>query len=68
MCLLFFESVEVWLLLRSLRTLHLRVQRQSATATLLAEWLQLATAGAPWAARIASLPSNHLHKRYVILC
>ncbi|CAE7037803.1 unnamed protein product [Symbiodinium natans] len=38
-------SLEVWLLLRSLRTLHLRVQRQSATATLLAEWLQLATAG-----------------------
>lgn len=32
-------SLEAWLLLRSLRTLHLRIPRQSATATLLAEWL-----------------------------
>jgi hypothetical protein len=32
-------SLETWLLLRSLRTLHLRVPRQSTTATLLAEWL-----------------------------
>jgi len=32
-------SVEAWLLLRSLRTLHLRVPRQSATATELATWL-----------------------------
>jgi cystathionine gamma-synthase len=32
-------SLEAWLLLRSLRTLHLRVPRQSATATLLAQWL-----------------------------
>lgn len=32
-------SLEAWLLLRSLRTLHLRVPRQSATATALAQWL-----------------------------
>ncbi|KAF8351548.1 pyridoxal phosphate-dependent transferase [Amanita rubescens] len=32
-------SLEAWLLLRSLRTLHLRVPRQSATATALANWL-----------------------------
>ena len=32
-------SLEAWLLLRSLRTLHLRVPRQSATATALASWL-----------------------------
>jgi len=32
-------SLESWLLLRSLRTLHLRVARQSATATELVSWL-----------------------------
>ncbi|KAA1466212.1 cystathionine gamma-synthase [Dentipellis sp. KUC8613] len=32
-------SFEAWLLLRSLRTLHLRVPRQSQTATALAAWL-----------------------------
>jgi len=32
-------SLESWLLLRSLRTLHLRVPRQSQTATALAAWL-----------------------------
>ncbi|KAF8631531.1 hypothetical protein AX15_002289 [Amanita polypyramis BW_CC] len=32
-------SLEAWLLLRSLRTLHLRVPRQSATASALASWL-----------------------------
>jgi len=32
-------SLEAWLLLRSLRTLHLRVPRQSASATVLARWL-----------------------------
>ncbi|ESK97654.1 cystathionine gamma-synthase [Moniliophthora roreri MCA 2997] len=34
-------SLEAWLLLRSLRTLHLRVTRQSETAAALAQWLQL---------------------------
>ncbi|KAK7470754.1 hypothetical protein VKT23_002173 [Stygiomarasmius scandens] len=33
-------SLEAWLLLRSLRTLHLRVTRQSETATALAKWLK----------------------------
>ncbi|KAF4602184.1 hypothetical protein EYR40_005388 [Pleurotus pulmonarius] len=33
-------SLEAWLLLRSLRTLHLRVPRQSKTATALAQWLK----------------------------
>ncbi|KAJ7744539.1 Cys/Met metabolism PLP-dependent enzyme-domain-containing protein [Mycena maculata] len=32
-------SLESWLLLRSLRTFHLRVPRQSETATALVEWL-----------------------------
>ncbi|KXN83716.1 hypothetical protein AN958_00858 [Leucoagaricus sp. SymC.cos] len=32
-------SLEAWLLLRSLKTLHLRVPRQSQTATALAKWL-----------------------------
>ena len=32
-------SLESWLLLRSLRTLHLRVPRQSESATALAQWL-----------------------------
>lgn len=32
-------SLEAWLLLRSLRTLHLRVPRQSENATILAKWL-----------------------------
>ena len=35
-------SLESWLLLRSLRTLHLRVPRQSENATALAGWLSLA--------------------------
>jgi cystathionine gamma-synthase len=33
-------SLESWLLLRSLKTLHLRIPRQSETATALVEWLQ----------------------------
>ena len=32
-------SFESWLLLRSLRTLHLRVPRQSENSTGLAQWL-----------------------------
>ena len=38
-------SFEAWLLLRSLRTLHLRVPRQSQTGTALAQWLSLASGG-----------------------
>jgi hypothetical protein len=37
-------SLESWLLLRSLRTLHLRVPRQSETSTALAQWLSSASA------------------------
>lgn len=37
-------SMEAWLLLRSLRTLEVRVMRQSATATALAAWLNSETA------------------------
>jgi len=32
-------SLESWLLLRSLKTLHLRIPRQSETATALVQWL-----------------------------
>jgi len=32
-------SLESWLLLRSLRTLHLRIPRQSASASILVQWL-----------------------------
>ncbi|KAH9940579.1 cystathionine gamma-synthase [Amylocystis lapponica] len=38
-------SLESWLLLRSLRTLHLRVPRQSETAAGLAHWLNQAAGG-----------------------
>ncbi|PSS37311.1 hypothetical protein PHLCEN_2v788 [Hermanssonia centrifuga] len=38
-------SLESWLLLRSLRTLHLRVPRQSENATALAQWLSKASGG-----------------------
>uniref|UniRef100_A0A7S0FWK7 Cystathionine gamma-synthase n=1 Tax=Pyrodinium bahamense TaxID=73915 RepID=A0A7S0FWK7_9DINO len=37
-------SLEVWLLMRSIRTLHLRVERQARTASELAAWLHGATA------------------------
>ncbi|RDX43374.1 cystathionine gamma-synthase [Lentinus brumalis] len=45
-------SLEAWLLLRSLRTLHLRVPRQSENATGLAQWLSKA-AGGGWNATFA---------------
>ncbi|KAL4077322.1 Cys/Met metabolism PLP-dependent enzyme-domain-containing protein [Scleroderma yunnanense] len=35
-------SLEAWLLLRSLRTMHLRIPRQSSSATELAQWLSKA--------------------------
>jgi cystathionine gamma-synthase len=44
-------SLEAWLLLRSLRTLHLRVPRQSTTATVLAQWLNV----------VASTPVGQLY-------
>ena len=36
-------QLEVWLLMRSLRTLHMRVERQSRSAAALAQWLERAT-------------------------
>ncbi|KIY73656.1 cystathionine gamma-synthase [Cylindrobasidium torrendii FP15055 ss-10] len=42
------RSLEAWLLLRSLRTFHLRVARQSKTATALVQWL----------AKIAATPAG----------
>lgn len=44
-------SLESWLLLRSLRTLHLRVPRQSSNATVLAQWLN----------KIANTPEGKEH-------
>jgi cystathionine gamma-synthase len=35
-------SLESWLLLRSLRTMHLRVPRQSQSATEIAQWMSKA--------------------------
>jgi len=36
-------SLESWLLLRSLRTMHLRIPRQSASGTEIAQWIHKAT-------------------------
>lgn len=36
-------SLESWLLLRSLRTMHLRIPRQSTSGTEIAQWLYRAT-------------------------
>ena len=38
-------SLEAWLLLRSLRTLHLCIPCQSQTGTVIAQWLNLASGG-----------------------
>lgn len=62
-------SMEVWLLMRSLRTLHVRVERQSRTAAELAEWLHRATVpnadhplkGLIHAVHHPSLPSHPQH-------
>ncbi|KAM0756077.1 cystathionine gamma-synthase [Meredithblackwellia eburnea MCA 4105] len=40
-------SLEAWLILRSLRTLDVRVRKQSATATALAQWLSSLTRSSP---------------------
>jgi cystathionine beta-lyase/cystathionine gamma-synthase len=52
-------SLEAWLLLHSLKTLHLRIPRQSATATALARWLQLISK-APNGQAIEGIPSGLL--------
>ncbi|KAF8897441.1 Cys/Met metabolism PLP-dependent enzyme-domain-containing protein [Infundibulicybe gibba] len=54
-------SLEAWLLLRSLRTLHLRIPRQSATATALAQWLA-SVASAPIGKSFDGAPSGVLEK------
>lgn len=54
-------SLESWLLLRSLRTLHLRVPRQSATATALAQWLHSA-ATAPAGQSLDGIPAGIITK------
>ncbi|KJE93972.1 cystathionine beta-lyase [Capsaspora owczarzaki ATCC 30864] len=54
-------SLETWLLLRSLRTLELRVTRQSQSAAILAAWF--ASGRAPFVKRVwhPSLPTHPLH-------
>ncbi|KAF9055206.1 cystathionine gamma-synthase [Hymenopellis radicata] len=54
-------SLESWLLLRSLRTLHLRVPRQSQTATALVKWLQ-AVASTPAGQTYDGVPGGVLSK------
>ncbi|TFK76006.1 cystathionine gamma-synthase [Pluteus cervinus] len=54
-------SLEAWLLLRSLRTLHLRVPRQSETATSLAQWLN-AVAKTPAGQNIEGVPGGIIEK------
>lgn len=64
-------NLETWLLMRSLRTLHVRVQHQSRTASELACWLYSATTsgnssihplhGLVHAVHHASLPSHPSH-------
>lgn len=44
---IFKGSLEAWLLLRSLRTFHLRIPRQSQTATALAQWLERVSQAKP---------------------
>ena len=52
-------SLESWLLLRSLRTLELRVQRQSKTATVLVKWLA-AVASTPLGKEFDGVPGGVL--------
>jgi cystathionine gamma-synthase len=54
-------SLESWLLLRSLRTLHLRVSRQSQSATVLAEWLDHA-ASTPAGQTFDGVPGGLIEK------
>jgi len=56
-------SLESWLLLRSLRTLHLRVPRQSASATVLAQWLD-SIAKTPSGETYDDVPGGILAKVY----
>jgi cystathionine gamma-synthase len=56
-------SLEAWLLLRSLRTLSIRVHRQSETATIVAQWLhRLSTT--PAGQTFDGVPGGLVHKVY----
>ena len=54
-------SLEPWLLMRSLRTLHLRVTRQSATAAELCRWLHAAVDGSDAAHPLRGLVKSVAH-------
>lgn len=54
-------SLEAFLLLRSLRTLHLRIPRQSETATAIVQWLQ-AIASTPVGQEYDGVPGGVLLK------
>src|ERR1700722_10701176 len=54
-------SLETWLLIRSLKTLHLRVTRQSETATSLVHWLH-AIASTPSGQNFDGIPSGVISK------
>lgn len=54
-------SLESWLLLRSLRTLHLRVPRQSESATALVAWLHQFTSVPPGQSPCLLTASSHAH-------
>ncbi|KAG9014948.1 hypothetical protein FRB94_007020 [Tulasnella sp. JGI-2019a] len=56
-------SLETWLLLRSLRTLHLRVPRQSETATSLVQWL-LRVSETPKGKTWDGVPGGLIHTVY----
>ncbi|KAI0729382.1 cystathionine gamma-synthase [Fomitopsis betulina] len=56
-------SLESWLLLRSLRSLHLRVPRQSENATALASWLNQAAGGKPFDGVPAGVIEKVWHSR-----
>lgn len=54
-------SLESWLLLRSIRTFHLRIVHQSATATALVEWL-VSLASTPKGSSFEGVPGGVLTK------
>jgi cystathionine gamma-synthase len=54
-------SLEAWLLLRSLRTLHIRVAHQSNAATALVKWLSNASDGQAYDGIPAGVLAGVLH-------
>ncbi|KAL0070853.1 hypothetical protein AAF712_002074, partial [Marasmius tenuissimus] len=57
-------SLEGWLLLRSLRTLHLRIPKQSETATALVEWLHTVAKETSSGKDFDGVPAGVLSKVY----